>query len=864
MSEVPLSSVDSGYALRRKQQMSFVTQLRAIGAQADLDLPRIAVIGNQSAGKSSLVEAISGISVPRDAGTCTRCPMECRLSSSSNAWQCQVSIRWEVNSGGFPCDEVREVAFGGVITQKSDVELILRRAQMAILNPTVETEHFVNMSVEEMKSASKKLAMLKFSKNVVCVDLSGPELTDLAFVDLPGIIQNAEAQTVKLVEDLVRSHIKGNCLILVTVPMSDDIENQKAFQIAKQEDPAGRRTIGVMTKPDTLTTGATKARGIWLDVIEGRLFSLQHGYYCTRQPDDDERTRGITSEQARTAEMDFFKKTAPWSTSKMQHQFGTRNLIANLSRLLSNIIGETLPILQNQVDDQLELCNSRLSSLPPAITTDPSSFVLSMITAFCSNVSLLVTGDSQNSELVQYNRQTYDAYKVAIRSTAPRFVPYANKNDATNAMKTAGADEFTETGSEAKQGGQIFLDDIRRHIESSLTRELPNNVPYSAKVALIRKMQTTWEHHSNTCLNAVQTRLEAVVTQLIHARFERYEVLKAKLTRLVLELLRAKHAETWKQVQFLLQCEGTPYTQNEHYLQEKKDKYMARYKDARAGKVAYREESAVKKIKVAVQEQKFGQASQPSSQSQSQLAANPNFFLNNANIFGARPVSQQAAATGPSSGPTSTATSPPPFAFTGRSSSTSAVSTAAPGFAGFGAAANTPGFGTPTGTPGFGAFGTPPTPPATSTPQAVPQPTSQKRPHAQMEPAERSQLENEVLALLARIGYTGATAEDLGKLVPPDVYEKEMDVMAEVRAYFHVAYKRLIDYIPLAIDHAFLFSFSASLQSHLITELVISSEDRCKLYLAEDPQVVHEREELLGRKKRLETVKKELDIFFRP
>ena len=40
--------------------------------QLDIDLPQIAVIGNQSAGKSSLIEAISGITLPREAGTCTR------------------------------------------------------------------------------------------------------------------------------------------------------------------------------------------------------------------------------------------------------------------------------------------------------------------------------------------------------------------------------------------------------------------------------------------------------------------------------------------------------------------------------------------------------------------------------------------------------------------------------------------------------------------------------------------------------------------------------------------------------------------------------------------------------------------------
>ncbi len=79
---------------------------------------------------------------------------------------------------------------------------------------------------------------------------------------IPGIVANADDDTVRLVEDLVISNIKGNCLILVTLPMSgtylrdirlvphtqpamlDDIENQKAARLAKQEDPSGIRTIG--------------------------------------------------------------------------------------------------------------------------------------------------------------------------------------------------------------------------------------------------------------------------------------------------------------------------------------------------------------------------------------------------------------------------------------------------------------------------------------------------------------------------------------------------------------------------------------------------------------------------------------------
>ena len=53
---------------------------------------------------------------------------------------------------------------------------------------------------------------------------------------------------------------------------------------------------------------------------------------------------------------------------------------------------------------------------------------------------------------------------------------------------------------------------------------------------------------------------------------------------------------------------------------------------------------------------------------------------------------------------------------------------------------------------------------------------------------ERKKLERKALSALAALGYN-VTAADFGKLVPPDLYEQEMDIMAEVRAYFHVAYK---------------------------------------------------------------------------
>ena len=80
---------------------------------------------------------------------------------------------------------------------------------------------------------------------------------------------------------------------------------------------------------------------MWLDVLEGRRHPLKHGYYCTRQPDDDRRLAGITRAEARAAEAEFFRTTAPWSSSSVPNRFGTANLVKNISELLTKIISDS-------------------------------------------------------------------------------------------------------------------------------------------------------------------------------------------------------------------------------------------------------------------------------------------------------------------------------------------------------------------------------------------------------------------------------------------------------------------------------------------------------------------------------------------
>ena len=95
------------------------------------------------------------------------------------------SIRWEYKDSGKRKGEVSEILFG---SRMVDVEMRLRQAQTAVLNPQVPAKQFLGMSEDEMKNGVRGNDPLLFSKNVVCVDLEGPELTDLSFIDLPGTL----------------------------------------------------------------------------------------------------------------------------------------------------------------------------------------------------------------------------------------------------------------------------------------------------------------------------------------------------------------------------------------------------------------------------------------------------------------------------------------------------------------------------------------------------------------------------------------------------------------------------------------------------------------------------------------------------
>lgn len=173
----------SEYASKSSQYISLVDRLRQCGAHTEVNLPRICVVGVQSAGKSSLIEAISGINLPRASGTCTRCPFEVRLSKA-DTFSCDVHIRPE----NMEKDRAAEARFCDTIVDKEQVPHVLRRAQLAVLNPDQPSSKYLEEMAEEQVTVAMESSKLQFSKTVICIDVKGPDQVSLSFVDLPGLI----------------------------------------------------------------------------------------------------------------------------------------------------------------------------------------------------------------------------------------------------------------------------------------------------------------------------------------------------------------------------------------------------------------------------------------------------------------------------------------------------------------------------------------------------------------------------------------------------------------------------------------------------------------------------------------------------
>src|SRR5688572_24193458 len=110
--------------------------------------------------------------------------MELRLIELETEWSCQISLRQEYDEIGNRLSQPIEAKFGSLIKSHKEVELMARRAQKALLNPSKNSDDYLywNFGAHYDDDANNEL---KFTKNVVCLEIKGKNVPNLSLIDLP-------------------------------------------------------------------------------------------------------------------------------------------------------------------------------------------------------------------------------------------------------------------------------------------------------------------------------------------------------------------------------------------------------------------------------------------------------------------------------------------------------------------------------------------------------------------------------------------------------------------------------------------------------------------------------------------------------
>ncbi|KAF2136013.1 uncharacterized protein K452DRAFT_303099 [Aplosporella prunicola CBS 121167] len=433
----PIDAVGRGI----KELVHAINKIEQLGiAKVAGSTPKIVVIGDQSAGKSSVINAISGIQVPRSTGTCTRCPMKITLTADhapGARWRCEVTLRREYAYMGenvspdpnekpppfYPwLEKDPEVIRFKSVHKKDELQEVIFYAQLATLNPQRDPMSYVSGSQDQTNK-------VEFSPNLVCLDISAPELPDLAFFDLPGVIAQTEDKSkpylIKLVKRLVKKYIsEANALVLQAVSMEGDIQNSSAAYLANKAG-ASNRCIGILTKPDRADKGNQGDYVRWLSILQGKLFALGYGYHVVKNPSQQELDQGMTHAEARHQEKAWFQGMYPWRGPEFRayrDRFGTEHLQEKLSHLLASQILDSLPTIHKRVQDKLAEIDIELSKIPEPPTNDAQRIVHESLGSFISTVTKQLEGELPSNDFRKSWKKRREEFSEALFDQRPKLV----------------------------------------------------------------------------------------------------------------------------------------------------------------------------------------------------------------------------------------------------------------------------------------------------------------------------------------------------------------------------------------------------------------------------------------------------------
>lgn len=483
------------------------------GSASPVDLPQITVVGSQSSGKSSVLENIVGRDfLPRGTGIVTRRPLILQLA----------------NKRADNPDSLIDIK-----PQDSD------HVNENNANEWGEFLHLPNKkfyNFDDIRDEIVKETEAKTGKNAgissvpINLRIYSPHVLTLTLVDLPGLTKVPVGDQPKDIERQIKDMImkfisKPNAIILSVNGANQDLANSDGLKLAREVDPEGTRTIGVLTKVDLMDQGTDV-----IDILAGRVIPLRYGYVPVINRGQRDIENRLTIKEALSNEKRFFENHPSYSSKA--HYCGTPYLAKKLNSILLHHIKATLPEIKMRIENALKKYQNELGSLGPEIADSPNSIVLSVITDFCKDYNSMLNGQSSD----------------------------------VSSMELSGGARISFVFHEIFKNGVYALDpfdqikdtDIRTIMYNSSGSAPSLFVGTQAFEVLVKQQIHRFEEPSLRCITLIFDELTRMLVQILsQPEYARYPGLKGQISHIFIQFLREELIPTNGFVTDIIRSEET-------------------------------------------------------------------------------------------------------------------------------------------------------------------------------------------------------------------------------------------------------------------------------------------------------------------
>lgn len=358
-----------------------------------IELPMIAVMGDTSSGKSSLLSNLSMVELPSNNSLTTRCPILLQMRRSE-VREARVNVQWKSS----PPKSARYL--------NSDDNSPPTWPEFEERVATSATWHSIPRFVQEAQEHILFHTGKEVASDFVNLKISGPDGVSpdhpLTLIDLPGLVRSRgqdEAETlVSDIEKLVEEYLQNpRCVILAVVPANVDFHNSQIMAYAKQVDPDTSRTIPVITKPDLIDKGAENDV---LDLLLGKKISFNYGFHMIKGRGQASLDRSDSIAKGLQDEEIFFAGSQPWKSIDDRSHFGTPVLREKLGNIMMTQIKQTVPTILTEIQHRQQSAKTQLSDMGSKAhltVSDRRRYYQDICQAFVTQLKASLSGKGRSS-----------------------------------------------------------------------------------------------------------------------------------------------------------------------------------------------------------------------------------------------------------------------------------------------------------------------------------------------------------------------------------------------------------------------------------------------------------------------------------